>query len=50
MRTYKEYDELKECTFQPQIKENIPETGIVIVRGLGRHMELQEMKEKKRRD
>ena len=43
--------ELRECTFQPNvslIKQAVPEPdGPVIVRGLGRHLELKEMAKKK---
>jgi hypothetical protein len=51
-RMDKEYDELKDCTFRPTINQGIPEAHreVVVVRGLARHMELQELKQKKTRD
>ena len=47
-RHSKEYEELQECTFQPQInKKTIPEGSSparpVIVRGLGRFLELKQL-------
>lgn len=43
----KDYDELKECTFTPQLCQPVPgPKGPVVVRGLGRHMELKEMARK----
>mmetsp|Transcript_19937 Transcript_19937/g.25457 ORF Transcript_19937/g.25457 Transcript_19937/m.25457 type:complete len:181 (+) Transcript_19937:180-722(+) len=45
LRREKEYKELKECTFVPLTNEGTPVrgNGPVIVRGLGRHLELKEM-------
>lgn len=50
-RKVREYQELKDCTFKPAIKE-LPRSHqeVVVVRGLARHMELQEMKIKKTQD
>lgn len=49
-RRLREFNELKECTFQPNVsisKKHVPERGgPVIVRGLGRHLELKEMAKK----
>ncbi len=41
----KEYEELKECTFTPAIKRTVPKqpSGPIVVRGLGRHLELKEL-------
>ena len=41
----KEYEELKECTFTPAIKRAVPKqaSGPIVVRGLGRHLELKEL-------
>jgi hypothetical protein len=41
---------MKDCTFKPVILETLPSTAkeeIVIVRGLGRHLELRELQKKK---
>ena len=40
---------MKYCTFQPQVNDKILEgkEDVVIVRGLGRHLELREMQKKK---
>lgn len=40
--------ELEQCTFKPKTNPNIMDNneGIVVVRGLGRHLELQELKKK----
>ena len=41
---------MKDCTFKPQVLDTQPSTQkeqIVVVRGLGRHLELQELKKKK---
>ena len=46
VRRDKEYDTLKECTFEPELhaREEVPQpTGPVVVRGLGRYLELKEM-------
>jgi len=49
-----DYEELRECTFQPNVaisKRTVQEPdGPVIVRGLGRHLELKEMAKKKEHD
>eukprot|EP00960_Hanusia_phi_P046362 757767-Hanusia_phi.AAC.6 len=44
-RRRKEYEELKECTFTPQILRQPPKpsSAPVLVRGLGRHLELREL-------
>ncbi|EKX50116.1 hypothetical protein GUITHDRAFT_151224 [Guillardia theta CCMP2712] len=44
-RRRKEYEELKECTFTPQILRQTPRpsSAPVLVRGLGRHLELREL-------
>ena len=37
---------MKDCTFKPSLLNNIPSTAkeeIVVVRGLGRHLELKEL-------
>ena len=51
-RMDREYDELKDCTFTPVINHNIPEAHneVVVVRGLARYMELQELAQKKTMD
>jgi hypothetical protein len=51
-RRDKEYEELKSCTFQPRINEGKPEepTGPIVVRGLGRYLELKEMARRKEQD
>ncbi|CAI2385956.1 unnamed protein product [Moneuplotes crassus] len=51
-RMDREYEELRDCTFKPTINTGIPEAHneIVVVRGLSRHMELQELKQKKDHD
>ncbi|KAF6263417.1 hypothetical protein COO60DRAFT_1635239 [Scenedesmus sp. NREL 46B-D3] len=42
--SFKQYQELKACTFTPEITRGVPQqTGPVLVRGLGRFMELKEM-------
>ena len=48
----KEYEELKDCTFKPNINEGIPQAHnqVVVVRGLSRYMELQELRQKKNQD
>jgi len=50
-RKEKDYEALKECTFQPNVsiskREEEDADGPVIVRGLGRHLELKEMAKKK---
>lgn len=41
---------MKDCTFKPEILNNEPSTSkdqVVIVRGLGRHLELKELQKKK---
>lgn len=45
-RRQRELDELAECTFQPQTNDFIADNSeeVVIVKGLGRHLELQELK------
>jgi len=39
-----EYEEMKDCTFQPVINTFIGHTESTVVKGLGRHLELQEKK------
>ena len=48
----KQYEEIKDCTFKPNINSGVPKTSneIVVVRGLGRYMELQELASKKTKD
>ena len=50
----KEVEELKECTFQPTVKAYVPtrynESKPVIIRGLGRHLELQHLSVKQREE
>eukprot|EP00878_Enallax_costatus_P021208 GHUV01022446.1.p1 GENE.GHUV01022446.1~~GHUV01022446.1.p1 ORF type:complete len:368 (+),score=115.39 GHUV01022446.1:191-1294(+) len=42
--SFKQYQELKQCTFAPEINKEVPrQQGPVLVRGLGRFMELKEM-------
>lgn len=41
---------MKDCTFKPQILDTEPSTAkdqVVVVRGLGRHLELKELQKKK---
>ena len=41
---------MRDCTFQPQILDKEPATAkeqVVVVRGLGRHLELKELQKKK---
>lgn len=40
--------ELNECTFKPKTNPGIADNneGVVVVKGLGRHLELQELKKK----
>eukprot|EP00658_Telonema_sp_P-2_P023271 TRINITY_DN19316_c0_g1_i3.p1 TRINITY_DN19316_c0_g1~~TRINITY_DN19316_c0_g1_i3.p1 ORF type:complete len:316 (+),score=69.05 TRINITY_DN19316_c0_g1_i3:274-1221(+) len=48
-RRHREFEELRECTFQPNIAKNRrpkESTAPIIVRGLGRHLELKEMARK----
>ena len=50
LRKQREYEQQKECTFQPQILEKETSTSkdqVVVVRGLGRHLELKELQKKK---
>ena len=51
-RMDREYEELKDCTFKPNVNEGIPQAHnqVVVVRGLSRYMELQELKQKKHQD
>lgn len=45
-RREREYEELKDCTFKPQVLNTIPSTAkdeVVVVRGLGRHLEVREL-------
>ena len=48
----KEYEELKECTFTPAIKRTVPKQppGPIVVRGLGRHLELKELAQRQAED
>ena len=43
-------NELNECTFKPKTNPGIADNneGVVVVKGLGRHLELQELKKKQR--
>jgi len=52
MRREQEFNELQECTFAPSVNENIPKqpTGPVVVRGLGRYLELQELAKQQQTD
>jgi hypothetical protein len=44
LKRQKEYDELKDCVFKPNVKDKSPLiTGPVVVNGLSRHMELKAM-------
>ena len=47
-RRQREMEELDECTFKPRTNPEIMDNGseVVVVRGLGRHLELQELKKK----
>lgn len=46
----KQYEELKDCTFQPQTNKSVKDTdGPIVVRGLGKHLERNE-KAKKLKD
>ena len=46
-RRNKEYEMLKDCTFKPKINEGVlGNDKVVIVKGIGRHMELQDLKRK----
>ena len=41
---------MKDCTFKPILLNNVPATQkeeVVVVRGLGRHLELKELQKKK---
>ena len=52
-RRQREYELLSGCTFQPTILDHEPSTAkdqIVVVRGLGRHLELKELQKKKEED
>lgn len=51
-RMDKEYEELKDCTFKPIINNGVPQAHdqVVVVRGLSRYMELQELALKKTND
>lgn len=50
----RELDELKECTFQPTIVQYQPldasEAGPIIVKGLGRHLELKHLSKKQKEE
>lgn len=48
----REYEEIKDCTFKPTINQGVPKSinEVVVVRGLGRFMELQELAVKKTQD
>lgn len=43
-----EYEALKDCTFKPTLNSGIPQSHgqVVVVRGLSRHLELQELKKR----
>jgi len=47
-RRQRELQELEECTFKPKTNPEIKDNNneIVVVKGLGRHLELQELKKK----
>lgn len=51
-RRKRELKEMEECTFKPQTNEYIKDNSneLVVVKGLGRHLELQELKKKKDED
>ena len=51
-RMDREYEELKYCTFKPNINDGFPNShnNVVVVRGLARHMELVELAQKKTQD
>ncbi|CDW79342.1 UNKNOWN [Stylonychia lemnae] len=53
VRKEREYEVQKDCTFKPTILEKEPSTSkdqVVVVRGLGRHLELKELQKKKEED
>ena len=39
----KEYEEIKDCTFQPRVINKAPEVKDVEIKGLGRVLELKEL-------
>jgi len=47
-RRQRDLEELNECTFKPKTNPGVMDNneGVVVVRGLGRHLELQELKKK----
>ena len=48
-----EYEEMKDCTFQPAIVRPMTQSESVVIKGLGRHLELQEKRkiiEKERKE
>ena len=51
-RRQRELEELKECTFKPLTNDFIADNSeeVVIVKGLGRHLELQELKRRQEED
>lgn len=52
-RRNKEYDEIKDCTFKPRIKNKVGipgEKDVVVVRGLSRHLELRELKQRQEQE
>ena len=56
-RDEQEYNEIKDCTFAPELNRHVPTAakGPVVVRGLGRFLELKELskrlqEEKERRE
>eukprot|EP00347_Sterkiella_histriomuscorum_P013421 403364769 len=53
VRKEREYEQQKDCTFKPSILDKDPATQkdqVVVVRGLGRHLELKELQKKKEED
>ncbi len=49
-RRQRESELMQDCTFKPQVLEKEPSTSkneIVVVKGLGRHLELMELQKKK---
>ncbi|GIQ90028.1 hypothetical protein KIPB_012671, partial [Kipferlia bialata] len=52
MKKQREYNEIQKCTFTPRVRHvsRTAEADTVVVRGLGRHLELMEMARKKERE
>mmetsp|Transcript_7079 Transcript_7079/g.19990 ORF Transcript_7079/g.19990 Transcript_7079/m.19990 type:complete len:160 (-) Transcript_7079:34-513(-) len=51
-RIARESQELRHCTFTPEVNRGVPpaKTGPVVVRGLGRHLEMQELARRRKED